>query len=156
MTRELRETLGEYRRALETQVRFLEAIQRLASAQHAAALRQDASALTECSAERTETMAALEALERDQQDRRAWVTAHLALVETLDEFAAVRRLHRLAGATIGEILARDAETRRSLEQSEGARRSAAHVLDAGEATLAAYRKTLAHTSPRSGIVDRHG
>jgi hypothetical protein len=156
MTRELRETLGEYRRALETQVMFLDAIHRLASAQHAAAARQDAPALTACSTERAQTMAALDALEREQQDRRAFVTAHLPLAETLDEFTAVQRLHRMAEGTIGEILSRDAETRRSLEQSESARRSAAHILDAGEATLAAYRKTLAHTSPRSGIVDRHG
>jgi hypothetical protein len=152
----LRETLDAYRRGLEAEVPLLESLARTASDQFEASLNGDAVTLAACAARRESLMESLLVAETDLQRLRALVAANLPSAEPLEGFDAVQRLHRIAEHWIDEVQGHDIRTRAQLQQRELTRRAAAHTLDTGEATLAAYRKTLSPTAVRSSIVDRLG
>jgi hypothetical protein len=152
----LPDLLDEYCGRLELQVVLLERLLRIAVHQHDASLLRDTDALAAASAEREEVMGTLLDVEREQQPVRDRIAALLDSVASLPSFDAIRRLHRRAEACIAEIISVDRDTGERLEQTDLARRGVAQNLETGEATLAAYRKALSPTSPRSGLVDRRG
>jgi hypothetical protein len=153
MSAALQRALDGYRAGLDRQVASLEALARVSASQHEACLQRDADALWTMAAEREAVMAALSALESEQRPLRDQLADALPLAERLAGFEDVHRLHRVACRLLDEVEASDLAILTCLEQNELARRAAAHVLDAGGATLAAYRKTTSLASPRSSIVD---
>jgi hypothetical protein len=152
----LRGIADEYARDLDAEVALLETVSRLAFRQREAAERQDLDGLTAASVERDRMMKTLAALEARQQTLRRMLADRLEEAQHLSAFESIRALHRRAELAIAEILVHDAGTGRVLEAAEKAGRSTALTLETGEATLAAYRKALDASAPRSGIVDRHG
>lgn len=155
MTAGLSDALDTYRRGLEAQLDLLETLATLAAVQHEACQRVDPAALAEVCHQREHVMDALAALEAVQRPVRDRIVAHLDAVRTLRTFAAVSELHRRAEACLDTVSARDNATLLELERSDPARRASAAALEAGEATLAAYRKTVSVDS-RSSLVDSRG
>jgi hypothetical protein len=155
MTSDLAGTLDVYRRGLEAQIALLETLVAAAGAQQDACQRVDAAALLDASLIRQKTMDALFELEASQRPVRDHLVQNLAAVQRLQGFAAVSALHRKGQVCLAELDTRDQSTIANLQQSDASRRASALTLDAGEATLAAYRRILSVQS-RSSIVDSRG
>jgi hypothetical protein len=156
MTPDLTRTLDEYRAGVERQILLLEELAGLARAQFEACQQHDVEALARASAGRRRVMDTLLRLEREQRRLRDRVVENLTAARQLRPFDAVTRLHRQAERWLAVVDEHDRELRQRLEQGDPARRAAAHALEAGGATLAAYRKTLSYATPRSLIFDQHG
>lgn len=156
MTPALRHLLQEYRVGLDTQLALLDALLGLAAAQHDATRADDLLRLGVASAERQEVVATLLDLERELYPWREELARHAQDTRGDDEFAEVSLLHRRAEQRIADVLAFDRETRAQLDRLDRTRRQVAQELEAGEATLAAYRKVLSPACPRSAIVDQRG
>ncbi len=156
MTRPPSDTLAEYRHGLEDQLSLLVELLRAAEEQMACSVRGTAEALDAASAERTRLMAALLTIEQRQRPIRAELHRGIDAVRRLDGFAAVANLHRLAEECLRTIEAQDARLRDRLIREQDARCATAHTLDAGEVTLAAYRKVLTSGMGGAVLVDRHG
>jgi hypothetical protein len=147
--------LDAYRRGLEEQIALLESLAACAAAQRHACERRDADALVEASAHRQRAMEALLDLEQRQRPLRDLLADDPVTLKRQTAFDTVSHLHRRAEAWLGEIDSRDRETRVHLDQTASARRASAMAIEAGEATLGAYRKTLLVNAP-SSILDSHG
>lgn len=154
--RTLRDHLIAYAAGLEAEVALLRHVHRLALDQRAATDAHVAERLSELTAERTELMAGLERLEAElQPSRQALAEAHHDAAQ-LPGFDDVAALHRHADAIVARILHADQETVEALSRAEAARRAASHELDAGETTLAAYRRVIAPDGSAPALVDRRG
>ena len=69
---------------------------------------------------------------------------------------AVAALHRTAGDVVNGIMQADQETMAALREAEAARRIASQAIEAGEHTLAAYRRVISPAPSGPSLVDRHG
>jgi uncharacterized protein YhaN len=153
---ELLEAVAEYQQGLTAELHLLGQVTSLARSQRAASGSHDAAALEATAERRAALMAALVELEQELRPVRAALARERDAVTLLPTFREVARLHREAEALVGEILTTDRATVRALAEAEGARRLAAHALDTGEATLAAYRRVVTPAPGSAGLVDRRG
>ncbi|MGE3840675.1 MAG: hypothetical protein AB7I50_03740 [Vicinamibacterales bacterium] len=156
MTPSLAPLLAEYQQDLEAQIELLERLLAAAHGQFAAALPGSAFDLAKACEERARVMTALLDVERRQLDRRAILHRHLDLARRLDGFSTVAALHRRATRSLSEIEEVDLRTRERLAREQALRTATVHTLDAGETTLAAYRKVLTSGHEISSLVDQHG
>lgn len=156
MTHALFDTLADYKAGLTEQVHLLHGLLRAAQDQFAASTSGVAHELAKASEERARIMSTLMALEHDQRGHRDTLHRHLDAVRLLDGFSEVSALHRVAEECVGRIHEQDASTRERLAREQALRTATAHTLDAGETTLAAYRKVLTSGGERSALVDQHG
>lgn len=155
MTPDLPRMIASYRRGLESQIELIEQLAALALLQQDACERVDANALAAACRERERISHLLFGLEEAQRPLRDRIVARLPDARMNEGFAAVSALHRRAEACLIELDRRDAATRATLDRLDTARRAAANALEAGETTLAAYRKTLSMGS-KSSILNSHG
>jgi hypothetical protein len=156
MTSRLAGVLKTYREGLERELLLLDALARLASSQRVASVDHDAVRLDALTLEREDLVQELLRLDDDLRLQRAELAAELDCARTLDLFEGVSDLHRRAAELLDAVLGSDRETCATLERDSEPRRLVAHELEAGGATLAAYRKVLSPVAPRSGIFDRRG
>lgn len=157
MTRgELLDSVTQYRRGLDAELRILGEVQSLALEQRDATGRHDAAQLGAIAERREVLMAGLLDLEAQLRPVRVTLARERRAAADLPAFADVVERHRQAEALVNDILERDRETARALTEAERARRLAAHALDTGEATLAAYRRVVAPAHGSTGLVDRRG
>lgn len=156
MTSGLAGALETYRQGLERELPLLDALARLASSQRAASLDRDAARLEALTLERGGLVQELMRLDDELRGQRAELAAQLDVARTLDGFDAVSELHQRAARQLDAVLRCDRETCATLECDSRLRRLVVQELEAGEATLAAYRKVLSPATPRSGLFDRRG
>jgi hypothetical protein len=153
---DLRESLTEYRGGLEAEIALLEQLVSLAQRQQAATDGNDYAGLAATSERRDELMRALLVVETQMKAVRAGIARHAADARGLDGFAEIALLHRRAEAMVATILTSDRTTVDALQAAEHARRTASAFIEAGEATLAAYRKVIAPPIATAGLVSKRG
>jgi hypothetical protein len=154
--RTLADSLGRYAAGLDAELALLRQLDSLSSRLGASPATADNDALRRDTDERSRILQALVVLEEDLQPlRRRLAEAHAA-ARRLPGFALVAARHRDAAAIVQRILAVDQHSLDALKQAERERRDALHAIEAGEATLTAYRRVVAPPPSAAAIVDERG
>lgn len=153
---DLRAALAEYRQGLDAELGLLAQLTALARDQREATGGDDYPALAAVSERRDDLMRALLEVEAQLRPVRGLIASHAEEARHLDGFDDLARLHREAEGLVATILMSDRSTLEALHVAERARRTASQAIEAGEATLAAYRKVIAPPLAPAGLVSRHG
>lgn len=149
-------TLAAYAEALAEHAEDIERFLALAGRQAEAARHFDAEALIAVTHERDLAMAhLLEASNRLGPIRR-WAESLQGSWTAHPGWQAAAASRRRIGALITRILAQDDETRALVEAAEERRQEVRHELDAANATLHAYRRTVAPASRTATLLDHRG
>jgi hypothetical protein len=153
---EVRRALVDYGRGLDTELSLLDELARWARAQNQAAHAGDSPALSSASTGRQAAMDALLDVEERVRPVRAMIIAHLREARVQEGFPALASKHRQGERLLAAIAECDRETLDILQDAERARRLSVHAIEAGEATLAAYRKVIAPPLGSAELLSRRG
>jgi hypothetical protein len=153
---ELADALTAYVAGLDAEIGLLHQIESLAGTQRRAQSGDDFSTLTRVSDRRNRLMAALAELEHRLHPIRALIVQQLDAARAAQGFEEAVQRHRDASALINRIMSADRTLVTLLEEALATRRQLAHTLEAGGATLAAYRRVLTPAIASAELVDRHG
>lgn len=145
-----------YASGLDAELDLLGHLEALAVRQREATASGGVEALNHCSDERLRLTAALVALEQDLKPLRNLLADHGRQAARLPGFSALVARHQEAGRRVAGIVSADQQTMAALQDAEAARRFAAQTIDAGETTLAAYRRVVAPPPASAAIVDERG
>jgi hypothetical protein len=157
MTREeLGTHLATYAAGLEAELTILQQLERLSAVQKRATTEHDIEQLHRIVDERDRLMAALVRIESQISVSRQILAEYRPMAATIPGFDAVAALHRTAGDVVNGIMRADQETMAALREAEAARRTASQAIEAGEHTLAAYRRVISPAPSGPSLVDRHG
>jgi hypothetical protein len=156
VTADLATALADYRTGLDTELQLLSQLEAIASRQHALPHPPPVDALSSLGLERERALSTLSGLELQVQPLREYLAAHLATARTLPGFAGVADRHRRAAELVKTIMQLDGESLDALKRADQERRAAVHTLEAGEATLAAYRRVLQQPQPSAGLFTQRG
>jgi hypothetical protein len=152
---ELADALAAYQAGLEAEMHLLNQLDRLSAVQQEATRSGDTALLERIGEERRHLINGLVAVEHDIRPARHLLADRKTEASHLEGFDLVVSLHEQAAELIAGIVSSDRETIDELRKAELARRFVARTVQAGENTLAAYRRVVA---PRQGaaLVDRKG
>jgi hypothetical protein len=153
---DLRAHLAAYASGLDAELELLRQLQNLSIVQQRATAAQEIEHLPRIADERDRLMSALVHLESQIAKSRRLLAEHRILAATLPGYDAVVTLHRTAGSIVTAIMSADRETMSALREAEIARRTASQAIEAGEHTLAAYRRVISPSVSGPSLVDRHG
>jgi len=153
---ELARAITAYAAGLDAQLDLLGHLETLSTRQRDATSSGDLDALNRCSDERVQLTGALVALEQDLKPLRAQLADHSRQAARLSGFSALVARHQEAARRVAGIVSSDQHTLTALREAEAARHFASQTLDAGETTLAAYRRVLAPPPASAAIVDERG
>jgi len=153
---ELQTYLTTYESGLEAELALLRQLEQLSVDQNRATVAHDDGRLRHVADERSRLMATLVHLESQIARPRQLLAEYRSIAATLPGFNAVVALHRTAGSIVNTIIGSDRDTMVALRDAEAARRTASQALEAGEHTLAAYRRVLSPAATGPSLVDRHG
>jgi hypothetical protein len=153
---DLETALADYRTGLDAELVVLAQIEELATRQHALPVPAPADEVSHVALERQRLLATLAALEQQVHPLRAYLASHLEAARQQPGYAGVAERHRRAADAVARITRLDDENLAALQQADAERRGTAHDLDAGEATLAAYRRTLQQPHSSAGIYTGRG
>ena len=156
MTADLATALADYRTGMDAELQVLAQLESIAARQHALPHPPSSEDLTTLGLERERHLSALSGLEQQIEPLRALVAARLDVARTLPGFAGVAERHRRAAEYVAAIMRLDAESLQALQRADQERRTAAQNLEAGEVTLAAYRRVLQQPQPSAGLFDERG
>ena len=157
MTRdELARHLSAYAAGLEAELSLLRQVRRLSELQREAGRAHDVGRLNAIADDRERLMRGVVDIEHEIRPARLLLAEHRAISCTLDGYQAVTTLHTLAGHLVNEIITSDGETMAALRDAEAARRLASQALEAGENTLAAYRRVVSPDFTAPSLVDKRG
>ncbi len=148
--------LADYRTGLDAELSLLSELEGVATRQHALTHPADPDSLTALALERQRHLTALTALEQQVQPLRQQIAAALPGFRQQPGFAGVAERHRRAAELVARIMALDDESLEVLLRADVERRAAAHSLETGEATLAAYRRILQQPQPSAGLFTQRG
>jgi hypothetical protein len=152
----LADSLGRYAAGLDAELALLRQLDALSARLSGSPAAADPDVLHRHIDERTRILQALLALEEDLQPlRRRLAEAH-TVARRLPGFASVAGRHRDAAAIVQRILTVDEHSLDVLKQAGRERRDALQALEAGEATLSAYRRVVAPPPTSAAIVDERG
>jgi hypothetical protein len=151
---DLTDALAAYAAGLDAELGILNQVESLARSQRRASQGDDLEQIAGLADRRSRLMAALADLELRLQPIRAMILAGFPRVRALAGFAAASARHREAAALVQRIQASDHDLLAELQAALAARRQLAHDLEAGGATLAAYRRVIAPGVASAGLVDR--
>lgn len=155
-SRALDAALSAYAAGLEAEMELLRQLAKLSAAQRAASGTADPDSLARFSDERTRLLNAIVTLEHELKPLRQQLAAGAPRAAHLPGFRDVAARHREAARLVTEIIAADQQTLAALREAEAARRFAAQTIEAGETTLAAYRRVVAPTPSTASIFDERG
>lgn len=153
---ELSAHLSAYAIGIESELAILRQIEKLAVALHEASRSRDVDQVQQITDERDRIMASLVRLEHQIRASRHALSEHRAAAAALPGYDGIVALHRAAGALVTQILSTDEATRTALRDAEIARRAESQALEAGEQTLAAYKRVLGAGAAGPALVDRRG
>ena len=153
---DLATALADYRTGMDAELPILAQLESIATRQQALPHPPPADALTSLGVEREQQLSALSGLEQQLEPLRAIVASQLDLARTLPGFAGVAERHRRAAEHVATIMRLDAESLAALQRADQERRAAAQNLEAGEVTLAAYRRVLQQPAPSAGLFNERG
>jgi hypothetical protein len=153
---DLVQALAAYAAGLDAETALLERLHALSTAQRDASGRNDLGELNTVADERDRLLANLVRLEHDLKPTRQVIAQHRVQASRLPQFASVSARHRAAAELVAAIMAFDEETLAALRHAESARRFAAQAIEAGEHTLAAYRRVVTPALSSASLLDRRG
>ena len=153
---ELVTQLAAYAAGLEAEMALLRQIEALSAAQAQATAGQDIHHLHRIADQRARLMSALVELEAGIAPSRLLLAEHRSIASSMPGFGVVVALHKTAAGIVNGILSADRDTMAALREAEAARRTASQAIEAGEHTLAAYRRVISPGSAGPSLVDRHG
>ena len=156
MTADLETALADYRTGLDAELQVLAQLESIAMRQHALPQPLPGDALTRLGGERGRHLATLNGLEQQLEPLRAIVASQLDVARVLPGFDGVADRHRRAAEYVTTIMRLDAESLQALQRADQDRRAAAHDLEAGEVTLAAYRRVLQQPQPSAALFNQRG
>jgi hypothetical protein len=156
VTAELATVLADYRTGLDTELQILSALEDTAIRQRALPHRASADDLGALAGIRQQQLTALRTLDQHLLPLRQRIADDLDAARQLPGFAGIVERHHRMQALIASITRLDDESLEVLKQAEEERRAAAHSLDTGEATLAAYRRLLQQPQPSAGLFTQRG
>ncbi len=148
--------LADYRTGLDAELAVLADIEALATRQRTLPHPIDPDLLAALAHERERQLAALAALEARVLPLRQHIAASLSRFRTMPGFAGVADRHQRASDAIARIARLDDESLAILRRDDADRRVAAHSLETGEATLAAYRKVIDQAPDPAGFFAERG
>ena len=152
----LADAIVSYASGLDAELDLLSHLELLSARQREATISGSVDDLTACSDERERLTAALIALEQDLKPIRALLADNAHAAARLPGFPALVARHHSAARRVSALVDADAQTMAALKEAEAARRFAAQTIDAGESTLAAYRRVIAPPPTSAAIVDERG
>ena len=153
---QLASAIVSYSSGLDAELDLLNHLEAVSARQAEATRSGSPQALALCSDERARLTAALIALEQSLKPVRGLLADHARAAAHLPGFASLVARHHAAGLRIAALIETDRQTMAALKDAEAARRFAAQALEAGEATLAAYRRVIAPPPTSAAIVDERG
>jgi hypothetical protein len=153
---QLAQALAAYAAGLDAETALLERLHALSTAQRDASARNDLPTLNAVADERDRLLANLVRLEHDLKPTRQSIAQHRGRAASLPQFASVSARHHAAAELVAAIMAFDEQTLAALRQAESARRFAAQAIEAGEHTLAAYRRVVTPALSSASLLDRRG
>lgn len=153
---DLETVLADYRTGLDAELAVLGHLEAVAVRQQALPHPVDPDALTTLALERERHLATLASLEQQVEPLRRRIATHLAEAKASPGFAGVTERHRVAAEIVGRISQLDQQSMAVLQQADLERRAAAHSLETGEATLAAYRRIVQQPQPSAGLFTQRG
>jgi hypothetical protein len=153
---ELADALSAYIAGLDAEIGLLRQVDALAAAQRQLPRADDFGALAAIADRRNRLMTALADLEHSLQPIRDLIVANLPLARQVPIFDDAATRHREAADLISTIMSGDRTLVTLLEEAMHVRRELAQSLEAGGATLAAYRRVLTPSVSSAGLVDRMG
>lgn len=153
---ELAELLNAYAPGLEAELALLRQLKQLADAQQDASSDHDLARLSSIADERERTMAGLVRIEHELKPIRYALAANRETAAALPRFNDVVALHRQATDLVSTIIGTDRQSLQALQEAEASRRAAAKAIEAGENTLAAYRRVIAPPAVGATLVKRRG
>jgi hypothetical protein len=152
----LSQALATYSAGLDAETGLLEQLHALSIGQQDGVLATDLTALTLVSDERERILASLVTLEHGLRPLRETIAANHQRARLLPGFSSVADRHRRAAELVERIMTSDAQTVEALRHAETARRFVAQTIEAGENTLAAYRRVVAPTLTNASLLDKRG
>jgi hypothetical protein len=152
----LADALGRYAAGLDAELAILRQLDMLATRLNAWPVPTNTDALHREADERSRLLQALVVLEEDLRPLRARLADAHAIAKRLPGFSTVAARHRDAAAMVARILAVDSRSLDVLRQAEREQRQAVQAIEAGEATLAAYRRVVSPPPTSAAIVDERG
>ncbi len=152
----LAQTIAAYDAGLDAEIVLLRQLEGLAARQREADAMHDVELLTRCTDERTRLMGGLVELEHQLRPVRDRLADSQREASRLPGFTALVLKHRDAAALVAQILHQDQQTLDALRDAEQARRFAAQTIEAGETTLAAYRRVVAPPPTHAALIDERG
>jgi hypothetical protein len=153
---EISDALTAYIAGLDAEIGLLRHVEALAAAQRHVPNSDDLAVFAGFAERRSRVMAALASLEHSLQPVRALIVEHLTLARSVEIFEEAVTRHREAADLITRIMSGDRTLMTLLEEALNVRRELAQSLEAGGATLAAYRRVLTPQIASAGLVDTHG
>lgn len=153
---ELQHLIGQYGAGIEAELTLLRQLKRLAAAQQEAMRDHDMAVVTRIGDEREQTLAGLVKIEHELKPIRHALAKHQDAARAIEGFTDVVTLHRAAANLVATIISSDRETMQALRDAELARRFAAQTIEAGETTLAAYRRVIAPPLASASLVNKRG
>jgi hypothetical protein len=154
--RNLPSLLAAYRAGVERELDALERLETLAHAQLDAATRGDVDRVLELTKDRAVIWGEIDAEEAVLGAARVRLHERLGAARRVDGFDEVADRHRLACTRLDAIAEVDHRTLTQLEFDARTKRDLAKDLEAGEATLAAYRRVTSDAAASAELVDRRG
>ncbi len=148
--------ISAYAAGLEAEMELLRQLAQLAATQRSTSGTADPPSLARFSDERTRLLNAIVTVEHELKPLRQQLAAAAPRAARLPAFRAVIARHREAARLVNEIIAADQHTLAALREAEAARRFAAQAIEAGETTLAAYRRVVAPPPSTAAIFDERG
>jgi hypothetical protein len=157
MTRDAFEhALATYAAGLDAEMSLLDQLDAVSAAQRDASDSHDLAGVHHRTEERQRLLTHLVALEADLRPVRQSIALNHRGAEHLPTFRAVAERHRVAADLVAKILAADEVTLTALREAEIARRFAAQAIEAGENTLAAYRRVVSPPLTSASLLDKRG
>lgn len=154
--RAIEESFEDYARRFATGVGLLGRLIERSREQCDAASSRDLQSLARATLDRHDAMEALLELERLIGPGRALLVSHIGSGHTSPGCADVLAMHTEARRLVAELADQDARTRSALDTLRAEAHAGAQEAEAGEITLAAYRRVVAPPPSSAELVDRRG
>ncbi len=151
---ERRSTLAQYAGKLDEQIALLRELRELSDRQHAIITSNALSELQPTVDTRERVMKQLLVINTRLASLRAALPRREDPGRSDPDLAPIAARRRLADSLIREILGRDRDTLEAARSARTARGDESRALEAGNATLAAYRRTLGTPSPTAVVVSQ--
>jgi hypothetical protein len=150
------QVIAAYSAGLDAELELLHQLDALAAHQRDATATNDLEGLSRGADARSRLLSALVTIEFDLRPLRARLADARHEATALPGFPALVAKHREAMQLTARIIGTDQATLAALREAEVARRFAAQAIEAGETTLAAYRRVVAPPPSSAAIFDERG